>query len=83
MKKIIVYSGIISETEIIDREEYIKCIPKYLSSFTIVSFNKSKILDKPPNLFHKLLKILKIIIIIIIAFIFLFICFCICMSSKN
>ena len=75
--------GIISETEIIDGEEYIKCIPKHLSSFSIGSYNKGKILDKSPNLFHKLLKILKIIIIIIIAFIFLFICFCIYMSSKN
>ena len=38
-------SGVETKTEILDGEEYIKCIPKHLTSFTIGSYNEASLTD--------------------------------------
>ena len=38
-------TGVETKTEILDGEEYIKCIPKHLTSFTIGSYNEASLTD--------------------------------------
>ena len=87
-KNIMEDTGIITETEFIDGEEYIKCIPNHLSSFSIGSYKKAKILDTSPNFFSQLYQILKkmvniiAIVFLIIFFVFLFL-FCLGLISNK
>ena len=42
-------TGVETETEIFDGEEFIKCVPKHLSSFTIGSYEQASIVEKPED----------------------------------
>ena len=76
-------TGIRSEIQNLDGEEYIKCIPHHLNIFTIGSYEKAEIIDSSQNIFDKIINLSKIVIICIIFFLLIICCCCICCSSKK
>ena len=65
-------TGINSTIEKIDGEEYIKCIPDHLSSFTIGSFGEEEYIQPEDEEKSFKISVLKVIVAIIIVFVLIY-----------